>query len=259
MTAPGPNEWARATAELAAMLDRYEAIDLSPSMYTNMPQWPTHPDVLFVPDARNFTQDGYYLQLLVLPEHSGAHVDVPAHGHRELGHMTVDSFPVTALWGQARKIDVSDRDWKPGELLTLAEFRERAEAGHVSILPGDIVIVEFGWDRYLEGAETDHAKGRWWGANMPGFAEDLCAYLGQAKPRAIGTDTAGCDIAVVNGVVQTEMWGHTRDFLPQGILLLEGLTNLHSCPSDFYLVALPLRIRGGSGSPLRPVGLVPRR
>lgn len=258
MTARTPGECALATIELAALLDRYEAVDLSPQLYTNMPQWPTHPDVAFVPDARNFEQDGYFLQLMVMPEHSGCHVDVPAHAHPDRPTETIDSFAPTVLWGPAKKIDVSGRDWQPGELLGLAEFRERAAAEGISIEQGDIAIVEFGWDRYLEGAETDHAKGRWWGSNMPGFAEDLCRYLGEARPRAIGTDTAGCDIAVVNGAVRPdEMWGHRTEFLPRGILLVEGLSNLALVPSTFYFVALPLRIRGGSGSPLRPVALVP--
>lgn len=246
----------QATSELAALLGRYSVVDLSPQLYTNMPQWGTHPDVAFVSNARNFEQDGYYLQMIVMPEHSGCHVDAPAHALVDRPQETIDSFPPTALWGPAKKIDVSDRDWQPGQLLGVAEFKERAADAGISLEKGDVVLVQFGWDRYLEGAETDHSKGRWWGCNMPGFAEDLCRYIGEALPRAVGTDTAGCDIAVVDGVIQVpEMWGHQRDFLPRGILVLEGLSNLARVPSTFFFVALPLRIRGGSGSPLRAVGL----
>ena len=65
--------------ELATMLLSMDVIDLSPLLYTNMPHWQSHPDVMIVEDSRNFKQNGYFLQTLVLPEHSGCHVDAPAH------------------------------------------------------------------------------------------------------------------------------------------------------------------------------------
>lgn len=242
--------------DLAQVLRGYRAVDLSPTLYSNMPQWSTHPDVAFVPDARNFTQHGYYCQTIVMPEHSGCHVDVPAHALQDRPSETVDSFEPTALWGPAKKVDVSDRQWRPGEVLERDDFEAVAARAGVTVEAGDVVLVQFGWDRLMDGAETDASVGRWWGSNMPGFSDELCRYLGERSPRAVGTDTAGGDIAVEDGVIKTGAWGHTRDFLPRGILIVEGLVNLAQVPAAFYFVALPLKIAGGSGSPLRAVGLV---
>jgi kynurenine formamidase len=247
-----------AVGDFISALGRLRVVDLSPTLYTNMPQWFTHPDVAIVPDARNFQQDQYFLQTLVLPEHSGCHVDAPAHVLQDHASETIDTLPPTVLWGPAKKLDLSDEHWKPGDLLGLDHFLAKAEDERLTIEKGDIVLVQFGWDQYLAGADRDHAKARWWGANMPGFSEDLCQHLGGLGPAAIGTDTAACDLAVVEGKIVTEpQWGHLRDFLPKGILILEGVTNLAAVPRSFYFIALPLKIRGGSGSPLRAIGLVP--
>src|SRR5205823_384064 len=107
------------------------------------------------------------------------------------------------------------------------------------------------------GPGGEPAGPAWWGANEPGFAEDLCAYLAERRVKAVGTDTAGCDIAAVGGRVLAG-YGHGSYFLPRHILIIEGLCNLAALPAVSYFLALPLRIDGGSGSPLRPVALIPR-
>jgi kynurenine formamidase len=246
-----------ALAAFVAALGRLRVVDLSPTLYQNMQQWATHPDVSIVPNARNFKQDNYFLQTLVMPEHSGSHVDAPAHVLPDHANETIDTFAPTCLWGPAKKVDMSDQKWLPGDLLSLAQFRAKVDEQRLAIEQDDILLVEFGWDQYLDGVEEDHAKARWWGGNMPGFSDELCRYIASLKPRAVGTDTASCDIAAVDGRVVTEEWGHRRDFLPNGILILEGILNLAQMPSEFYFIALPLKIRGGSGSPLRAIGLVP--
>jgi kynurenine formamidase len=75
--------------------------------------------------------------------------------------------------------------------------------------------------------------------------------------KAVGGDTVSVDLAQVDGVVVSD-FGHSKYFLPNSILIIEGLQNLAAVPASFYFLALPLKTRGGSGSPLRPVGLVPR-
>lgn len=241
-----------------AALQGLRVIDLSPVLHINMEQWWMHPDVAMVPNARNFEQDNYYLQTLVLPEHSGCHVDAPAHVLADRPDETIDTFAPTVLWGVAKKVDLSDEDFKPGTLLSLDHFQEKVEEAGLRIEHGDVVLVQFGWDRYRHGADRDHNIARWWGANAPGFSEELCQFLGELHPVAVGTDTAACDIAAIDGtIVNAAEWGHRRDFLPKGILIIEGLYDLALVPSTFYFVALPLKIHAGSGSPLRAVGLVP--
>jgi kynurenine formamidase len=243
-------------AELGALLARCEVVDLAPLLFTNMPRWSTHPDLAIIDDSRNFAQNGYFLQTLVLPEHVGCHVDVPAHYDPANREKTMDTFPPDCVMGPAKKVDVSGLGLGPGELLTLAQFEEVARTAGISINAGDVAIVEFGWDQYLPGGRAERPDG-WWGSNNPGFTEDLCAWLADRQVKAVGTDTVSVDIAQADGVVVSD-YGHKTYFLPNGILLVEGLQNLAAVPTVFYFLALPLKIRGGSGSPLRPVGLVAR-
>ena len=115
-----------------------------------------------------------------------------------------------------------------------------------------IAIIQFGWDRYFT-PESDDAEARlWWVRNAPGLAADACDYLAQRGISAVGSDTATCDTAVVDGVI-TSAVGHTRAFLPAEILIFETLIGLDAAPARGIFVGLPLRIRGGSGSPIRAV------
>jgi kynurenine formamidase len=95
----------------------------------------------------------------------------------------------------------------------------------------------------------DHTRS-FWGNNMPGLDEAACAYLAEAAVVAVASDTAACDNAVVDGQIG-DAHGHSHWFLPRGILIVEGLHGLALVPPTGLLVALPLKIAGGSGSPLR--------
>jgi arylformamidase len=242
--------------QLASVLSRCEVIDLAPLLYTNMPRWPTHPDLAIIDDARNFDQNGYFLQTLVFPEHVGCHVDAPAHFHSTLAHRTIDTFAPDCVMGPAKKFDVSALDLKPGDLLSVSQFSRAAERNGLSLQEGDIALVEFGWDKHLPGGDAGRPSD-WWGSNNPGFSEELCSLLAERRVKAVGTDTVSADLAQNDGAPVADH-GHRTYFLPRDILIIEGLRNLASAPASFYFIALPLKIRGGSGSPLRPIGLVLR-
>jgi arylformamidase len=244
--------------ELANLLLSMDVIDLSPLLYTNMPHWHTHPDVMIIENARNFVQNGYFLQVLMLPEHSGCHVDAPAHVLPERAEQTIDSFPVNALMGIAKKVDLSQENYAPGELVPLSKVQEIMQRSGLTFEKGDIAIFEFGWDKYLVDVEKKAPHERnWWGENEPGLARDTCRYLYECGVKAVGSDTAACDIAQVNGERKAG-FGHGEYFLPHGIFIIEALYGLSRVPTTFYFIALPLKIKGGSGSPLRPIALVPK-
>ena len=76
--------------------------------------------------------------------------------------------------------------------------------------------------------------------------------------KAVGSDTASADLGQKDNVIVSD-FGHRLYFLPKDILIIEGLLDLGRAPAEFYFIALPLKIKGGSGSPLRPVGVVARR
>jgi arylformamidase len=244
--------------ELASLLLNMEVIDLSPVLATNMPRWPSHPDLAIIEDARNFAQHDYFLQTVVLPEHIGCHVDAPAHVLPQKPEQTIDIFPVDMLMGIAKKIDLSHEPYAPGEVVPLSKVEEIMQRSGITIEKGDIVLFEFGWDKYLVDIEKKAPHERnWWGGNEPGLDRDTCRYLRDRGVKAVGSDTAGCDNAVVNGIIKSG-YGHMRYFLPNGIFIIEGLHGLAKVPNTFYFIALPLKIKGGSGSPLRPIALVPK-
>jgi len=245
--------------DLSAILKEMQIIDLSPLLYTNMPRWPSNPDVLIVEDARNYAQHGSFAQTLILPEHSGCHVDAPPHQHPDLAQQTIDTFPVNTLMGTAKKLDLSAEHYSPGDLVPLSKVKEVLERASITIEPNDIVLFEFGWDRYLVDVEKkDRRERNWWGENEPGLDDDLCRYLSEVGVKAVGSDTPACDIAAVQGKITGGCAGHLTYFLPKGILILEGLHHLAQVPATFYFMAFPLKIKGGSGSPLRPIALFPR-
>lgn len=242
---------------LTALLGGATWLDLSPVIRTDMPRWPTHPDVE-IQSSRTHEEHGYFAQTLVLPEHSGCHVDAPAHLRSAGATTTIDEFALDALAGPAVKYDLTAEELKPGEALSYQRFSEIAAARDLHAQAGDIVLFEFGWDEHYRREESGDADAAgWWGANAPGLDEGICRSLAEAGVRAVGSDTAGCDIAERDGEILSSP-GHTTWFLPRGIPIIEGLANLAAVPSRFFFLALPLKVDGGSGSPLRAVGLLPR-
>ncbi len=244
---------------LAQLLNGMQIIDLSPLLYTNMPHWHRHPDVCIIEDARNFAQNGYFLQTIILPEHDGCHVDAPAHAHADRADETIETFPVNALMGVAKKIDLSQENYAPGDLVPLSKVQEIMDQSGITIAKGEIVLFEFGWDKYLLDVEKKAPIERnWWGENQPGLDDDVCRYLSEIGVKAVGSDTPGCDIAQINRERKGGGSGHQTYFLPRGIFIIEGLHNLAQVPTTCYFMAFPLKIKGGSGSPLRPVALFPK-
>jgi len=168
---------------------------------------------------------------------------------------TIDIFPANSLFGVAKKIDLSQEHYLPGDLAPLSKVEEVMAQTGIAIEKGDIVLFDFGYDQYLVDVEKKPASQRnWWGENEPGLAEDVCRFLFEKGVRAVGSDTPACDMAQVNGQI-TAGFGHRKYFLPNGIFIIEGLYGLAQVPASFYFMAMPLKIKGGSGSPLRPIAI----
>lgn len=254
---PTDSECSSKVSVLDAIIRSATFIDLSPVIRSNMHGWQEHPDASIIHDARNHQQHGYYLQMLVIPEHVGSHVDAPAHVLADRMECTVESLPVDGLMAPGKLVDVSDLALKPGETVSLDDFQRLSAEQAVNIERGDILLVRFDWDHYLVDPDVNTPSAfSWWGGNEPGFSEELCAWIADRGLRAVGTDTAACDMAVKDGKIVAG-FGHSTYFLPNQILIVEGLRGLDRLPSAFYFLATPLRIHQGSGFPIRALGLVP--
>lgn len=239
---------------LIAAIGDLDVVDLSPTMRSRMPGFFTHPELHVLAQTRTMERDDYRLQTLIMPEHVGAHVDAPAHVLAGRPEATVDTFAPTALWGRAVVVDVSERDWAPGDLLDVDDFMAAAARREAKVREADVVLVNFGWDRHLQPGGRGAG---YWSTNAPGFTEALCRELRDLGVRAVGSDSATCDSAWV----KREMicaFGHVEYFLPNDIPIIECLDGLGRLPGIAYFAALPLKIAGGSGSPLRPIAFAPR-
>lgn len=240
---------------LAGLLARATFYDVSPTIRVGMPRWPAHPPLEIDGQARNHAEHGYFVQWLAMGEHTGAHVDAPAHIHADRMEQTIDRVPAQALIAPYKKYDLSGKGLVPGELATADDLRALEERDGFSLDRGDVAIVDYGWDRYYRPESPDEAERMWWVENSPGLSAEACRYLAEAGVRAVASDTATCDTAVVGGAIVSDV-GHTTYFLPNGILIVENLIGLSAAPSSGLFIALPLKIHGGSGSPIRAVLVV---
>jgi kynurenine formamidase len=234
---------------IVSALGKVTVHDVSPVIHDDLPVWFMYDQPVVTPVVRH-DQGGAAINTLTLSEHTGTHVDSPFHFAADgatMAEVAVDSL----LLRRYCKYDLSANDHQPGELVGLEHLKAAEAAGGFRVEPGDVAIVEMGWDRYLPGG-SDARESSWWGRNQPGLSEEACEYLADLDPVAIGSDTAACDVAAVDAEM-TGAHGHVHAFLPRGILILEGLHGLADVPSTGLLVALPLKIADGTGSPVRVV------
>lgn len=236
--------------QLTQLLAQAQFIDLSPTIEHNMPKWPTHPQII-VDSTITHSHDGYYCQTLVLGEHTGAHVDVPAHILPDMMECTVDTYPVNMLFGSAIVYDLCTLNAKPGQRITALQLLALEETMGDAAREGDIVLLNFGWQKYWT---LDHMW-KYYATNEPGLDEDAVRLFTDRKVRAVGSDTIACDTPVQDGF-EMKSYGHQNYWLPNEIFIMEMLHNLDALPTRCYFAALPLKIKGGSGSPIRPTAII---
>jgi kynurenine formamidase len=238
---------------LEQVLAETEIVDLSALLEEGAPIWPTHPP-LIIHKTITHERHGYFTNTIFMPEHVGTHCDAPAHAAPELADATIDTFSIDAMIGPACVIDVSSRVMEAGEMLTSADI-EGWETEHGPIRAGDIVLINFGW--LARHWRTDE-RARYYVTNQPGLDESAVRCLYERGVTALGSDNTNVEAPIVDGVMLNPGYAHTRYFLPNGLPLIESLANLERLPPRCYFIALPLKIKGGSGSPIRPIAIVPR-
>ena len=102
---------------------------------------------------------------------------------------------------------------------------------------------------------------KWYSMNEPGLSEDASELLLSRNIKAIGSDTVACGTALKDGKTNPDApppnycWIH-NNLLPKDILIIECLANMEQVPNACFFMALPLKIKSGSGSPIRPVAVV---
>jgi kynurenine formamidase len=234
-------------------------VDLSHAYGPDTIFWPTSERFHLETVADGMTPAGFYYAAnnFSSAEHGGTHIDAPVHFAQ--GRHTVDEIPLERLIGPAAVIDVTEQSERdPDYLVTTEDFlaAERADGP----LPADaIVLIRTGFSRhwpdaarYLGTDERGEAAVSL--LHFPGLHPDAARWLVDNRSiRAIGIDTASIDYG------QSTQFESHRVLNDRNIPVFENLTALERLPNrGAHVIALPMKIAGGSGGPLRAIALLPQ-
>jgi len=266
-------------ASVMATLQSLEVIDLEQPRYVGAPTYPVHfPGFHYVLHRRHEPGLGVARTgasgLITCAEHSGTHIDALCHqaenltmyggctvtaqiqtpaGFTELGVETIPPIiargvllDVAAVAGVERLPD--------GHLVAAHELQAAADAAGVEPNPGDVAVIRTGnatvWDdpdAYLRG---------------PGLSADAARWLAERRPLAVGADNVALDVV---GHVDPDIGSlpcHVILLVRNGVYIIENLQLeelAQTGVSEFVFVCLPLKMRGVTGSPVRPLALTPQK
>ena len=247
-----------ATEGCAPRLADYRIVDLSHAYSESTLYWPTSPSKFVLTElAFGETPGGYFYSAYSLstPEHGGTHLDAPLH-FSSTGQST-DAIPLNRLIAPGVVIDISDQaEADRNYRLTVDDVLEH-ERRYGTIAAGTIVLLRTGWDKHWPDAQAylgDDTPGDASKLEFPSYGEDAAALRVEDREVAmLGVDTASIDYGR-----SSEFFVH-RIAAARNVSGLENLTGLGQLPAiGFTLIALPMKIEGGSGGPARVVALVPK-
>lgn len=245
---------------LADLLADHTIVDLSHAYDAETIYWPTEDGFVLEPGFAGTTDGGYYYEANAFrsAEHGGTHLDAPIHFAE--GRQTVDAIPLDHLIGAGVVVDVSERALADADYQVNVEDFAAWEAEHGPLPDGAIVLLSTGYAqfwpdrvRYMgtdeRGAEAV-AK-----LHFPGLHPDAARWLVEQRDiHAVGLDTPSIDYG------QSTLFESHRVLFDANVPAFENVANLTDLPAHgFVVAALPMKIRGGSGGPLRIVAFVPSR
>lgn len=200
---------------------------------------------------------GWYWSTIHLGEHTGTHFDAPVHWvtGKDLPNNTLDAIPPARLVGPACVIDVTPEVAASEDFLLSCEQLEAWEAEHGRIPPGAWVLLRTDWSKRADAAQFLNVKED--GAHSPGFHQDCSHLLAHNRDiLGVGVETVGTDAGQA-GRFTPPFPNHTI-MHGAGRYGLASLCNLDQLPpTGAVVIAAPLKIVDGSGSPCRVLALVP--
>jgi kynurenine formamidase len=235
-----------------------EIVDLSHAYDSTTVFWPTADPFRLDTVAQGVTPGGYYYAAnnFFTSEHGGTHLDAPVHFAE--GKQTVDRIPIDRLVGPAVVIDVTDRAEREADYQVTVADIEQAEARDGGIPANAILLIRTGFSRrwpdaarYLGTAERGAAAVA--KLHFPGLHPDAARWLvANRQLDAIGIDTASIDYG------PSSQYESHRVLFEREVPAFENLTGLDRLPArGASIVALPMKIGGGSGAPLRAIAILP--
>jgi kynurenine formamidase len=207
------------------------AIDLSLPIRDGAPSFPGDPTCVIRPWA-TIGPDLANLHQVTLGTHQGTHLDAPLHFLAD--GAPIDQVPLEALVGQAILLDL--RHKAPRSTITVEDLAD------VVVAPGDRLVLRMGWDRVLTDDPVAYFR------DVPRLGKEAARWLATKHLAVVGMDTPTPNPDAFVEVHQA--------LLGVGTVLVEALANLDALhEGSFWLSAVPLRLEGLDGSPVRAFGV----
>ena len=242
---------------IAEWLSGVKWIDLSYDFSDKTVYWPTASGFRLDTVFNGTADGGYYYSAYnyCAAEHGGTHLDAPVHFAK--GKWAADEIPLEKLTGEAAVIDVSDKALKDADYLINVNDIEEWEKTNGK-LKGDIILFfRTGYGSFYPDAKKylgtdERGPGAVAKLHFPAIHPDAAEWLVKnRKIKAVGLDVASVD------------HGQSKDFKTHQVLYeqnipgFENVANLDKLPATgAFVIALPMKIKGGSGGPLRIVAIV---
>jgi kynurenine formamidase len=226
-----------------------EIIDLSQEIYPGMPVFDGMPAVEMQVHATHEEWDSITdsqeispaVHRLTFSEHTGTHVDALNHMARAYRRQSIDTMPLSMFYTAGICLDLSHKALR--ELIEPADLQQALAAAGLEILAGDTVLLYS--DHYRRAFGTPDWE------RHPGLSAAAARWLGEQKVAAFGVESAAPGVRRVSNKDVHLICGE------MGFTHYENLVNLHLLVGRgrFRFIGLPLKLRGGTGSPVRAVAV----
>ena len=241
----------------AANFPAGKIVDLSHPFDAQTVYWPTEEGFKLEKEHDGLTDKGYYYasNKFCAPEHGGTHIDAPRHF--AAGANTVDQIPPEQLMGHAIVIDVTKQSEANRDYLVSVDDFSNWEKQNGQVPDGSIVLIRTGFAKYwpdrVRYMGTDER-----GANavaklhFPGLSPEAARWLTTSRSiKAIGLDTPSIDFG------QSTLFETHQILFAKNIPAFENVGDMAALPlKNFDVIAMPMKIGGGSGGPLRILAMV---
>jgi len=226
-----------------------EIVDLSQEVFAGMPVFPGLPEVSITVHQSHEQLEGITdsdsvspaVNKLELGEHTGTHVDALNHMARQYRGQSIDTMPLNMFYTEGICLDLSDKGLR--ELIEIRDIKRALAVAELQIKPGDTVLLYT--DHYRRAFGTDDWH------NGPGVSVEATRWLGEQRIAAFGVEPASPGVRGISNKEVHHVCGEL------GFTHYENMVNLHQLigRGRFRFIGLPLKIRGGTGSPVRAVAV----
>lgn len=239
--------------------ENYQIIDLTYNFDEQTIYWPTEEGFKLSVGFDGITDKGFHYSAnsFCSAEHGGTHLDAPIHFYAE--RQSVEKIPLNNLIGNAIVIDVSENCLQNRDYRIKVEDILKWENENGTIPENSIILFRTGFGKFWPDREKymgTNERGSEAVAKLhfPGLHQETASFLiNERNVKAVGIDTPSID------------YGQSTHFETHVVLaknnipIFENVANLDLVPeNNFVLIALPMKIKGGSGAPLRIIAFVER-